>query len=219
MRIKFLALALVASLVAVSAAVAKDHPGQGPQDASGRRRTNCKLANVELKGMLAADVDPADGDTSFVMVVKRSNKHGRAFKAAGSATIMVDAKTKIRRRATHTLGALAPNDRVQRDGQGLQERPDGRRHARTDCAQDQRAPGKAEHPASRRRARKPRLETAIQRRPKGRLWRVWGRRSIVRTPPGRLRPSSALRSVPFIRYSRRFAPTFACPHPEDIPSP
>ncbi len=31
MRLKFLILALVASLVAVSAAVAKDHPGKGPK--------------------------------------------------------------------------------------------------------------------------------------------------------------------------------------------
>ena len=31
MRLKILVLALVSALVAVSAAVAKDHPGKGPQ--------------------------------------------------------------------------------------------------------------------------------------------------------------------------------------------
>jgi hypothetical protein len=112
MRIKFLALALVASLVAVSAAVAKDHPGKGHKNPPAAAGSDCKMAKVELKGMLAADVDPADGDTSFVMVVKRSNRHGKAFKAAGSATIMVDAKTKVRRKGEHNLGALAPSDRL-----------------------------------------------------------------------------------------------------------
>jgi hypothetical protein len=111
MRLKLLVLALVASLVAVSAAVAKDHPGNGKKPPTSG--ANCKPAvSVMLAGVLAADVDPADGDTSFFLTVKRSNKHGRAYKQAGSATIMVDAKTKVRRSGAHNLGALAPNDRV-----------------------------------------------------------------------------------------------------------
>jgi len=112
MRLKVLVLVLVASLVAVSAAVAKDHPGNKGKKppATGAK---CKPAvTVMLSGVLAADVDPADGDTSFVMLVKQSNKHGRTFKAAGSATVMVDAKTRIRRQGADNLGALAPNDRV-----------------------------------------------------------------------------------------------------------
>jgi hypothetical protein len=112
MRLKFLVLALVASLVAVSAAVAKDHPGKGHKNPPTTGADCRPSVQVVLKGVLAADVDPADGDTSFVLIVKRSNKHGRAFKAAGSATIMVDAKTKVRRRGEHNLGALAPNDRL-----------------------------------------------------------------------------------------------------------
>ena len=101
MRLKILVLALVASLVAVSAAVAKDHPGNGPKPKTGE---GCKPSvTVMLAGTLAADVDPQDGDTSFVLTVQRSNRHGRAFKQAGTATILVGAKT---------LGALAPSDRV-----------------------------------------------------------------------------------------------------------
>jgi hypothetical protein len=105
MRFKILVLVLVASLFGVSAAFGKGKPPkQGP---------GCKPSvKVVLAGTLAADVDPADGDTSFTMLVKHSNKHGRAYKAAGSATINVDAKTKIRRKGAHNLGALAPNDRV-----------------------------------------------------------------------------------------------------------
>ena len=146
MRIKFLALALVASLVAVSAAVAKDHPGKGHKTPPAAAGTKCKLANVELKGMLAADVDPADGDTSFAMVVKRSNRHGRAFKAAGSATIMVDPKTKIRRRARAHPRRARTERPPQRSGQGLQERPGRKRNASADCAQDQRAPSQGGAP-------------------------------------------------------------------------
>ena len=110
MRLKILVLALVASLVAVSAAVAKDHPGKGPKPRTG---AGCKpAATVMLAGTLAAEVDPQDGDTSFVLTVQRSNRHGRAYRQAGTATILVDAKTRVRREGAKTLGALAPNDRV-----------------------------------------------------------------------------------------------------------
>jgi hypothetical protein len=111
MRFKFLVLALVASLVAVSAAVAKDHPNKGGKPP--RTGEHCKPAvTVMLAGVLAADVDPQDGDTSFVLTVKHSNRHGRAYKQAGSVTITVDAKTRVRRQGAKNLGALAPNDRV-----------------------------------------------------------------------------------------------------------
>src|SRR5690242_21348701 len=110
MRLKILVLALVASLVTVSAAVAKDHPGKGPKPKTGQ---GCKPSvTVMLSGTLDASVDPQDGDTSFVLTVKSSNRHGRAYKSAGTATILVDAKTKVRRQGAKNLGALAPNDRV-----------------------------------------------------------------------------------------------------------
>jgi hypothetical protein len=110
MRFRILVLALVSALVASSAAVAEDHPGKGPKPKSG---SGCKPAvTVMLSGTLAADVDPQDGDTSFVLTVKSSNRHGRAYKTAGTATILVDEKTKVRRQGAKNLGSLAPNDRV-----------------------------------------------------------------------------------------------------------
>ncbi len=110
MRFRILVLALVSALVVVSAAVAKDHPGKGSKPKSG---PGCKPAvTVMLAGTLAADVDPQDGDTSLVLTVLRSNRHGRAYKQAGTATILVDAKTRVRREGAKNLGALAPNDRV-----------------------------------------------------------------------------------------------------------
>jgi hypothetical protein len=106
MRFKLVFLPLVVSLIAASTAVAKDHPGKGNPPA-------CKpTVTVLLKGVLGADVDPADGDASFVMQVTHTNRHGRAYKTAGSATILVDTKTRIRRQGAHNLGALAPMDRV-----------------------------------------------------------------------------------------------------------
>jgi hypothetical protein len=105
MRFKLLIVALVASLAVVSAAAGKGKPPRSGQ--------GCKPAvTVMLAGVLAADVDPADGDTSFTMVVKRSNRFGRAYKQAGTATLNVDSKTKVRRKGAHNLGALAPNDRL-----------------------------------------------------------------------------------------------------------
>jgi hypothetical protein len=106
MRLKLVFLPIVFALVAASAAVAKDHPGKGT-------KPTCKASvTVLLKGALAADVDPADADASFVMLVKHSNTHGRAYKTAGSATILVGTKTRISRQGKHNLGALAPNDTV-----------------------------------------------------------------------------------------------------------
>jgi hypothetical protein len=105
MRFKLLIVALVAALAVVSGAAGKGKPPKSGQ--------GCKPAvKVVLAGVLAADVDPADGDTSFTMVVKHSNRFGRAYKLAGTATINVDPKTKVRRKGAHTLGALAPNDRL-----------------------------------------------------------------------------------------------------------
>lgn len=110
MRLKIFVVALVASLVAVSAALAHDNPGKGHKPKTG---AGCRPAvAVRLSGVLAADVDPQDGDTSFVLTIQHSNKWGRAYKQAGSATILVDAKTRIRREGAQNLGALAPNDRV-----------------------------------------------------------------------------------------------------------
>lgn len=113
MRFRILVLALVSALVASSAAVAKDHPsnhGKGHKPTTG---VGCKPAvTVMLAGTLGASVDPQDGDTSFVLTVTSSNRHGRAYQQAGTATVLVDAKTKVRRQGAKNLGALAPNDRV-----------------------------------------------------------------------------------------------------------
>jgi len=109
MRLRFLVLALVVSLVAVSAALA--HPGKGNKPPT--TGPGCKpRVTVMLSGVLDPSVDPQDADPSFVLTVKHSNRHGRAYKQAGSATILVGETTRIRREGATNLGALAPNDRV-----------------------------------------------------------------------------------------------------------
>ncbi len=103
MRLKLLTLVLVASLAGGSAALAKN--GKPP-------RNGCHAKVMVVRGERALEDDPADGDTSFVLTVLRSNRHGRAYQAAGSATVLVNENTRIRRQGAHNLGALAPNDRV-----------------------------------------------------------------------------------------------------------
>jgi hypothetical protein len=109
MRFKTLVFFVAAALIAVSAAFAQGNPGKG----KGGGKPACKAnVTVMLSGVLAPDVDPQDGDPSFVLTVKRSNRHGRAYKTAGTATILVSTTTRISRQGKHNLGALAPMDRV-----------------------------------------------------------------------------------------------------------
>jgi hypothetical protein len=60
--------------------------------------------------------DPGPSDTSFTMTVLKANHAGKAYKLGGSATVDVDAKTKIHRHApgVHgnkaTIGDLALGD-------------------------------------------------------------------------------------------------------------
>jgi hypothetical protein len=108
MRLRFLALAIAAAVWSVSLAVAAPPPGKGKPDKSG---AGCKPnVSVILKGTLTSDPDASS--TSFDMKVLKSNKFGQAYLKAGSATINVDQKTKIRRQGKKTLDALALNDRV-----------------------------------------------------------------------------------------------------------
>lgn len=106
--------ALVASL-SVSAAVAAPPPGKGkppttPPAVGGPPATkgkppktgdNCKpKVTVVLKGTL----DSASA-SSLTMDVTRSNRWGRAWAGAGTATVAVDDGTKVRRNGNKTLAA------------------------------------------------------------------------------------------------------------------
>lgn len=113
MKFRILVLALVTALLGASAAFAHDNPGKGKRPPTG---PNCKTAKVLLKGTLAND--PAAGETSFQMTVKRANRKGRAYVSATQpVTINVDEKTRVMRKAkgerkTRTLESLGMGDRA-----------------------------------------------------------------------------------------------------------
>lgn len=111
MRLKMFTLAVAAAALAVPAATAHPGPGKGKPRPEQAAKKACKgNVSVVLKGTLTSD--PAATDTSFTMKVAKSNRHGRAYVKAGTATVKVDAKTKVRRDEAKTLESLAMNDNV-----------------------------------------------------------------------------------------------------------
>jgi hypothetical protein len=121
MKFRILVLALVTALVGASVALAHDNPGKGKPAAKPGKPTsgpNCRpKVKVVLKGSLAND--PVTDDTSFMLTVSKSNRHGRSYVSATQPiTVTLDAMTKIRRKApdsepTKTLDSLAMGDLVK----------------------------------------------------------------------------------------------------------
>ena len=111
MRFKTLMLAVAVAALAAPAATAEPGPGKGKAKPDRVAKKACKgNVSVVLKGTLTSD--PTATDTSFTMKVTKSNRHGRAYVKAGTATLTVDAKTKVRRDEAKTLDSLAMNDNV-----------------------------------------------------------------------------------------------------------
>jgi hypothetical protein len=102
MRFRFsLLMALAAALALSAVAVAgNSHPGK-PENARANKPGVChKKRAVLLHGsFLEAATD------SFTMNVLKANRHGRALK--GEQTVMVDAKTRIKRRGKEGPAALS----------------------------------------------------------------------------------------------------------------
>ena len=121
MKFRILVLALVTALVGASVALAHDNPGKGKPAAKPGKPTsgpNCRpKVKVVLKGSLAND--PVTDDTSFMLTVSKSNRHGRSYVSATQPiTVNVDAMTRVRRKApdsepTRTLDSLAMDDLVK----------------------------------------------------------------------------------------------------------
>ena len=101
-----LLIVLVAALALSAAAVAGNGPGR-PESSRANKPGVChKKRAVLLRGsFLEAGAD------SFKMNVRRANRHGRALK--GEQTVMVDAKTRLKRRGKK--GAAALTDMVEDD--------------------------------------------------------------------------------------------------------
>jgi hypothetical protein len=105
---KLVTVGLATAALAASGATAD--PGHGNGQANGQNR--CRPAPVLLAGTLAND--PATGDTSFQLMVKRANRLGRLYVKAGNpVTVGVADQTHYRKAgAQSTLDALAKDDRV-----------------------------------------------------------------------------------------------------------
>jgi hypothetical protein len=105
-----------AGLLAASIAVAKPPPGKGKSAGKGKKTTtsstatdleNCKpKISVILKGTFVSG-----GSTSFTMDVKQTNFHGRDL-VGEPLTLMVDDKTKFRRKGHAELSDFKAGDRL-----------------------------------------------------------------------------------------------------------
>jgi hypothetical protein len=106
MKTKILLVGLVAAAMSASAAVAVPPPGKGKPATTGE---GCKpKVTVVLKGTLTSA-----SATSLGMNVTRANRWGRAYRQAGSATVTMNADTKVRRKGNKTAAAqLVAGDRL-----------------------------------------------------------------------------------------------------------
>ena len=109
MKFKVLLAGLAVAGLTVSSAVAAPTEGKGKPDATG---PNCKpKIAVVLKGTLASATT-----TSLSMNVTGANRWGRAYKTAGTASVTLDTKTKVRgggmKSVTDLLAKLKSGDRV-----------------------------------------------------------------------------------------------------------
>ena len=104
MKLRLLVVGLVCAALTVSTAVAAPPPGKGkPPTGEG-----CKpKVTVVLKGTLASVSAGSLGVT-----VTRSNRWGKAYATAGTASVTVNDDTKVRRNGKKTVGDLVVGDRV-----------------------------------------------------------------------------------------------------------
>ena len=114
-RIALLFLLFCLGLMTASFAVAKDGPGKGKgkdKKSSSTTATSADPAtchpkiSVILKGKFASGAG-----TSFTMDVTQSNSHGRAH-VGNAVTLMVDDKTKFRRKGNAELSDFVAGDRL-----------------------------------------------------------------------------------------------------------
>ena len=117
MKLKVLAVGLCVVGLAGSNAVAAPPPGKGKPETTGKRRDrfqpsptgpSCKpKVTVVLKGKLTSA-----SAASLAMSVTGSNRWGQAWKALGTATVVVDTETKVRRNGQKLVSDLVAGDWV-----------------------------------------------------------------------------------------------------------
>lgn len=110
MKLKVLLIGLAAAMLSVSVAVAAPPPGKGKPATAGKPATTgptCKpMVTVVLKGTITGT------SPNLSMKVTHSNRWGRAYATAGSATVTVTTDTKVRRNGGKLLTNLVVGDWV-----------------------------------------------------------------------------------------------------------
>ena len=111
MRLRLFVVALGVVALGVSSAAAAPPPGKGKPETAGKPSTTGALCRpkvtVVLKGTLTSSVAGTLG-----MDVKQGNRWARAYTTIGTATLMVNDGTKVRRNGNKLVGALVVGDRV-----------------------------------------------------------------------------------------------------------
>ena len=109
MRLRTLAVALCVAALGVSGAAAAPPAGKGKPETAGKPATTgatCKpKVTVVLKGKLTGT---AAG--SLAMDVTRANRWGRAWASLGTASVVVDDATKVRRNGQKLVTDLVVGD-------------------------------------------------------------------------------------------------------------
>jgi hypothetical protein len=118
MKVRLLLVGLVAVVLTASSAIAAPPPGKGKPETAGKPATagkplpsgpTCKpRVTVVLKGEITSA-----SASSLGMDVTRSNRWGRAWATAGTATVALETdSTKVRRNGKATAADLLAGDRV-----------------------------------------------------------------------------------------------------------
>lgn len=109
MRLRLLLVALVVVALGVSSAVAAPPPGKGKPAAAGKPATTGATCRPKVTVVLKGTLTSASAG-SLGMNVTRANRWGRAYADAGTATVTVDDKTKVRRNGKKMLTDLVVGD-------------------------------------------------------------------------------------------------------------
>ena len=123
MRLRLITVGLGVAALGVSSAIAAPPPGKGKPETTGKPAAVGKPATagkpatsgalcrpkvtVVLKGTLTSS-----GATSLGMNVEHGNRWARAYTTLGTATLVVDDATKVRRNGKKLVSALAVGDRL-----------------------------------------------------------------------------------------------------------
>ena len=111
MRLRLFVVAFGVVALGVSSAIAAPPPGKGKPEAAGKPATTGALCRpkvtVVLKGTLTSSVAGSLG-----MEVKQGNRWARAYTSLGTATLVVNDGTMVRRNGNKLVSALVVGDRV-----------------------------------------------------------------------------------------------------------